>query len=338
MPDNDSSSAGLAGRSAAGVTPRLDYLPVGLFGGVMGLTGLSLGWRLATKVLAVPEEISVVIGFIAVAAFVVVSLAYLVKIVTAPQKVVAEFKNLIAGNLFGTFFISLLLLPLFLVHYSLPLARGLWVVGAIGMVVFAWVIVVRWISQPHEVVHVTPAWIVPAVGLLDVPLAVPVLQMPEYHEVMLFGLAIGLVFAVPVFTMSLGRLIVGTPMPDALQPTLLMLVAPFAVGFSTYIATTGKDDLFADALYMLTLFVLAVLVWRLARVLPGKAFKLTWWGTSFPLAAAAIAALRYSTYHPSQVSVGIAIALLALASIAIAALMLRTLLGLVRGELRTLAS
>lgn len=337
MPDNDPSSAG-ALRPVAGVAPRLDYLPIGLFGGVMGLTGLSLGWRLAAKVLPVPESIATGIGVVAVAAFVILTLAYLVKLVTSPHKVAAEYGHLIAGNLFGTFFISLLLLPLFLVHYSLPLSRGLWVVGAAGMVLFAWAMVVRWISRPHEIVHVTPAWIVPAVGLLDVPLALPVLQMPQYHEVMLFGLAVGLVFAVPVFTMSLGRLIVGAPMPDALQPTLLMLVAPFAVGFSTYIATTGKDDPFADGLYMLTLFVLAVLVWRLARVLPGKAFKLSWWGTSFPLAASAIAALRYATYHPGQVSVGIAIALLALATVAIAALMLRTLLGLARGELRTLAT
>ncbi len=28
--------------------PLLDYLPVGLFGSVMGLTGLSVAWRLAS--------------------------------------------------------------------------------------------------------------------------------------------------------------------------------------------------------------------------------------------------------------------------------------------------
>ena len=27
--------------------PQLDYLPIGLFGSVMGLTGLSVAWRLA---------------------------------------------------------------------------------------------------------------------------------------------------------------------------------------------------------------------------------------------------------------------------------------------------
>lgn len=56
------------------------------------------------------------------------------------------------------------------------------------------------------------------------------------------------------------------PLPDALKPSLLILVAPFAVGFSTYIATTGGVDLFAEALYALNLLILAVLLGRLRRL------------------------------------------------------------------------
>ena len=33
---------------------RLDYLPVGLFGSVMGLTGLSVAWRLAQERYGLP--------------------------------------------------------------------------------------------------------------------------------------------------------------------------------------------------------------------------------------------------------------------------------------------
>jgi len=336
---SDIDISGDAGRRPViGLSPRLDYLPVAVFGSVMGLTGLSLAWHLAHAAFGTPEAIGVGIGLFAVFTFVVLTLAYLVKLVTAPQTVVAEFNHLIAGNLFGTFCISLLLLPLVLVHYNLLLARGVWIAGAVTMIGFAWAIVARWISQPHDVTQVTPAWIVPVVGLLDLPFGVPALQMPQLHDLMLFGLSVGLFFAIPIFTLNLSRLVLAKPLPDALQPTLLMLVAPFAVGFSAYVVTTGKDDLFADALYMLTLFMLAVLLWRLARILPGKAFKLGWWGTSFPLVASAIAGLRYAGFHPGPVAAGLAMALLALATFAIAALLLRTLLGLVRGDLRTLSS
>jgi tellurite resistance protein len=150
---------------------QLDYLPVGLFGSVMGLTGLSIGWRLAQARYGAPEWIAVSIGAVAMAAFVAMVLGYAVKLATAPAAVVAEFRHPIAGNLFGTFLISLLLLPIVLARYSLISAQILWGCGAAGMLLFAWLIVSRWMSDRQQVAHATPVWIIPVVGMLDIPLA-----------------------------------------------------------------------------------------------------------------------------------------------------------------------
>ena len=228
------------------------------------------------------------------AAFVLVGLAYLIKLVSAPDSVVAEFRHPIAGNLFGTLLISLLLLPILLVPYAPVAARVMWGVGAVGMFAFAWVIVSRWMSDRQLVAHATPAWIVPVVGLLDVPLAVPSLGLPPLHGVMMAALAVGLFFAVPLFTLIFSRLVFEAPMPDALQPTLLILVAPFSVGFSAYVTTVGRVDLFAQALFALSLFVLAVLLGRLRLLLACCPFRVSWWAVSFPLAATAVAALRFA--------------------------------------------
>lgn len=131
---------------------------------------------------------------------------------------------------------------------------------------------------------------------------------------------------------DLGRL------PDALKPSLLILVAPFAVGYSTYTITTGRTDVFAEALYMLMLFVLAVLLGQLRHMPVCCPFRISWWAVSFPLAACSIAALRFSAAEPGIIADAIALALLALASLIISGLLARTLLGLVRGELRTLST
>jgi hypothetical protein len=48
--------------------------------------------------------------------------------------------------------------------------------------------------------------------------------------------------------------------------------------------------------------------------------------------------MRYATYAQNGYADGIAISLLALASVVIFGLLLRTLLGIVRGELRTLTA
>ena len=322
---------------------QLDHLPVGLFGSVMGLTGLSVAWRLAHAAFGAPPWIADAIGVVAVLAFVAVAIGYAIKAATAPAAVAAEFHHPIAGSLFGTFFISLLLLPIILAPVNLVLARALWVLGAAGMMVFSWLIVSRWMSDQQQIGHATPAWIIPVVGLLDIPLAVPALGFAAttdslLHALMVMDLALGLFFAIPLFTLIFARLLFQPPLPDALQPTLMILVVPFSVGYSTYTVTVGTTDLFAQALYMLSLFLLAVLLGRLRKLGQCCPFRFGWWAVSFPLAASAIAALRYAAFAPSWLSESIAVALLALATITIVGLLVRTLMGLARGELRTLSS
>jgi tellurite resistance protein len=263
--------------------------------------------------------------------------AYLVKAVTSPAIAWAEFHHPIAGNLFGTIFISLLLLPIVLAPWSLAFARIVWMLGAVGMVVFAWVIVSRWMSDRQLIAHATPAWIVPVVGLLDMPLALPSLAFSQMHGVMVLGLAVGLFFAIPLFTLIFSRLVFEAPMPPPLQPTLMILIAPFSVGFSAYVVTTGQVDLFAESLFALTLFMLAVLVGRLRQAAICCPFRVSWWAISFPLATCAIAALRFASAEPGRLADIVAIALLAFATLAIVVLFARTAFGIARGELRTLS-
>ena len=316
---------------------QLEVLPVGLFASVMGLTGLSVAWSLTHTLYGSPTLIADAIGWAAMAAFVAVTLGYAAKAAIAPQAVRAEFRRPIAGNLFGTPLISLLLLPILIAPMKLLLAQIVWVFGAVGMTVFAWVIVTRWVSERQQAAHATPAWIVPVVGLLDVPLALPGLGLPPMHGVMVFGLAVGLFLAVPLFTLIVSRLLFEEPLPAALQPSLLILVAPFAVGFSTYVATNGSIDLFAQSLYTLTLFLLAVLLPKLARLGRSCPFRVSWWAVSFPLAASAVAALKVAAAEPGWFTDGVALALLALTTLVILFLLVRTLTGLARGELHTLS-
>jgi tellurite resistance protein len=318
--------------------PQLEYLPVGLFGSVPGLTGLSAAWRLAHLRYGTPGWIAAVVGAVAVAAFLALLAGYAMKLATAFPAVRAEFRHPIAGALFGTVLISLLLLPIVLAPYALILARALWIAGAVGMILFAWFIVSRWMSDRQQVAHATPAWFIPVVGLLDVPLALPALGLPPLHWLMVFALAVGLFFAVPLFTLVFSRLLFEPPLPDALKPSLLILVAPFAVGYAAYTLAAGQTDLFAEALYMLTLFVLAVLLGQLRYLPVCCPFRVSWWAVSFPLAACAVAALRFAAAVPGLATDAIALVLLALATLVIGFLLGRTLLGLARGELRTLSS
>jgi tellurite resistance protein len=329
----------MAEATSGEVSPsHFEYLPVALFGAVMGLTGLSVAWGIAQRRYGLGEWISDVVGVIAVLSFVAMAIAYAIKAATAPGKVMAEFEHPVAVNTFATGWVSLLLLPIILASVYLELARILWVIGAVGITLLALYIVGRWISRQHQTAHATPAWILPVVGMLDLPLAVPYLSLPHAEELMIIGFAVGTFFAIPLFTLIFARLVFDAPLPTALEPSLLILVAPFAVDTSTYLATTGQFDLFATSLYVLTIFTLIVLVARLRHLGSCCPFRVAWWAVSFPLAACAIAALKFAVAKPGWATDGIAIGLLTLATVVILWLLWRTLRGIAKGELRTLTS
>lgn len=315
---------------------KLTYLPVALFGSVMGLTGLSSAWKLAHDLYGVPSWVGRIIGVVAILAFVLMSAGYALKATTGFQAVKAEFEHPVAGNLFGTLFISLLLIPIPVADYSLKLAQGIWMVGTFGMIVFAWVIVSRWLGRRQQPTHATPAWIVPVVGLIDIPLAVPALNMQGLDELLMFSLALGLFFAIPLFTLVMSRLMFEEPLGTALQASLMILLAPFAVGFSAYVTVVGTVDRFASALYMLTVFLLTVLAGRLRHLATSCPFRLSWWAVSFPLAAASVCALRYAASTPNLFTHGVAIVLLIGVTALLLAMAFRTLRGALRGELKSL--
>ena len=316
---------------------RMEYLPVALFGSVMGLTGLAACWRQAAASYGAPAAVPDVIGAVAILVFAALVIGYGIKVVFSFPAVRAEFDHPIIGSLFGTAFISLLLLPTVIAPMSLWLAQGMWIAGTLLMLVFAWYVVDRWMAARLQISQAAPTWMVPVVGLLDVPLAVPGLGLPPMHGLLVACLAIGLFFAIPLFTIIFTRVLFEPPLPDAIQPTLLILVAPFAVGFLAYVSVNGTIDTFAQGLFGLTLFMLAILVGRLRRMLSCCPFRLTWWAVSFPVASAALAALHYAAARPHLISHVIALSLLAFATIVIGALFARTMVGIARGELRALS-
>jgi tellurite resistance protein len=315
---------------------KFEYLPIGLFGSVLGLTGLAQSWRLAHEQFHVPAIVGRCIGAMDLLTFCVLGACDLLKAVTGPATVLREFKDPAEGPFLAAFLANLLLVPGVLYAWSPTAARVMWIVGAACMICFVSVSLLRWSKGGLRIENVTPAWMLPVVGLLNVPIAAPVLGLPWVTGVLTYAVSVGLFLLIPLFTLLLYRLTFCAPLPKPARAALLMLVAPFAVGFSARVSLTGHIDDLAQGLYMLTVFSLLTLAGELRYLAQSCPFRVAWWSVSFPLAAATVAALTYERLAPSTLARWFSVLLLAVSSVVIAWLMVRTFAGVARGRLREL--
>ena len=272
----------------------IEFMPVSIFGAIMGMTGLSFAWELAGKAWGVSLYIKDTIGALAVLSFVALTAAYLVKMKKYTALVKKEFQHPVSVSFFATFIISLLLIPGLLLPFSVKAATIMWSIGAILMLAFAAFVLRKWLAQPQDPANAMPAWLLPIVGTLDAPLVGSRLPIPGIHEICLLFFAIGVIFSIILLTIIMSRVIFQAPLPEAVQPTLLIMVAPFALAFSGYQLITGLHDLTASIFFYGDLFLLLIFgskVFLLAVCCP---FRVTWWAVSFPLTAFTIAAFRYA--------------------------------------------
>lgn len=306
-------------------------LPVNLFASVMGLSGLALAWRLAHDRFGAPAFVGEAIGAFALGVFVLVALGYLTKLAQHPQAVRAEFQHPVAGNFFGTIAISVLLLSAVVEPYSAPAARATWTIGVLAAFALSFVAVSRLLRGQVDASHAMPAWLIPGVATLDIAVTGGHMPMAWASEINLFAGAVGAVLALVLFAMIVSRLVHRDPLVPAMTPSLMILVAPFAVGFLAYVNIIGGIDRFAALLFYFALFMFAVVAPKVFR--RGIGFSAAWWAIGFPMAALANAALKYADFRASGPHGVLAAVLLGLLSVALAVLTVRTVRSALDGAL-----
>ncbi len=306
---------------------RLAHFPITFFAIVMGLSGLALAWRKAGQVMAFGLNPQGLIALIAAGVFILLSVAYLIKLVKYRDAVLVELSHPVKSNFFPAVTISIVLLAALVLPYSKGLSNWLFTVGALGHLVFTFWVFNNWIFETDiQNAHKNPSWFIPVVGNILMPIVAVPLGM---EEVGWFFFSIGFVFWMVLFTIFMHRIFFFDPLPPQLTPTLFILIAPPAIGFISYLSLNGYVDNFAEILYYFGLFITFFLLSQFRRFahLP---FFLSWWAYSFPLAAITIASFAY--YEQMQyMPVGwIALGLLGLLSAVIVGLMLRTVSTMLR--------
>jgi len=296
---------------------RLENFPIPFFAIVMGLSGLTLALHAAD--LAVPSHLALAFT---VAVFLAIGSLYALKAVRYPHAVLAEWRHPVKLAFFPAISISLLLIATAVSAVAPEVARVLWIAGAAAQACLTLAVLSNWIGhRPFQPIHISPAWFIPAVGNVVAPVAGVPLGFPETSWIFF---AAGLMFWLVLLVLVMNRLIFHDPLPGKFVPTLAILMAPPAVALLAWLQFNGGVlDAFARFLYATTLvfFALALTQVHKLRNLP---FALSWWALSFPVAALAVATLRYAALAGSAGHRTAGLILVAALVIIVGALLLQT--------------
>ena len=264
---------------------RLQFFPVMMFATVMGLTGLALVFKKIEEVLYLPSILGLVTGVFSTILFFVILFIYLKKISKFKKEVLSELTHPIRINFFAAISISTLLLSVFYRHLIVDLSQIFFIVGASLHIFFTFYTIKFWINNNLEIVHSNPAWFIPIVGNLIVPIAgIGFID----DSVLYFYFSIGIFFWIVLFSIILNRIMFHKQFAPKFMPTLFILIAPPAIGFLSYIKLTGELDFFAHMLYSLALFF-TLLVFVMYQNYIKIKFFISWWAFTFPMAAITLA-------------------------------------------------
>jgi tellurite resistance protein len=315
-------------RQAVPEQPLLARLSVAMFGMVMGIGGLANAWAMAHRAFGAPQLIGEVLLGLAVAIFIVLAGTHMLKLALHSAAVREEFGHPVRSSFFPTISVAAVVLSIGLRPYAHGWAERLWWFGAVLHFVLAVTLIRRWILHAQDEGVLTPAWFIPVVGNILIPIGgVPL----GYVEISWFFFSVGLILWLAFFTIVLHRVLFVPAMSQRSMPTLFILLAPPSIGLSSYLAFTGGHaGAMGDIFYCLALFI-AILLATLVHHAAHGAFFMSWWAMTFPADGWAGATLAYYQARPSRYTAAIALCALTVATGVVVWIGVRTALHMASG-------
>lgn len=266
---------------------RLQYFPVMMFAIVMGLSGLTLVLLKAHETLNIPLIFATAMKVITSVVFFAILLTYLIKIIMHRIEVKKEFNHPIRINFFAAISISLLLVSILYRNDFFIFSSVLFTLGMLLHLFFTFYTLSFWINNNLEIQHSNPAWFIPIVGNLIVPVSGVGLIDNEY---LMFFFSIGIFFWIIMLSIILNRIIFNKQFAPKFMPTLFILIAPPSVGLLAYYKMLHTVDTFGLILFNLGVFFTFLLLFMYKNFIKIK-FFISWWAFTFPLATISLATM-----------------------------------------------
>ena len=279
---------------------RLKFFPIMMYAIVMGMSGLTITYQKAGEWLGFPHIIGSILMYLTTAIFIIVSIVYIIKYLKYKMAVKKEFAHPIRINFFAAISISMLMLAIIYKDVNPTIAAAFWYPGAMLHFYLTMHTITTWINNNQELAHSNPAWFIPIVGNVLVPVGGVGFAS---HGILMYFFSVGMFFWIILFAIILNRIIFHHQLVAKFMPTMFILIAPPAVGFIAYFKMFHAIDGVAIFLFNIALFFTLLVAFMYKNFMKMK-FFISWWAFVFPVAAMAIASmLMYVKTHDPIVMV-----------------------------------
>lgn len=266
---------------------RLRFFPVMMFAIVMGLSGLTIMYQKSAHILGFPHWIGNICAYVDSTVFIVILLSYGAKIITYFEEVKVEFSHPVRINFFAASSISFLLVAIVYHPINMTISHICMYIGIVMQTFFTFYTISFWINKNLQIQHSNPAWFIPIVGNVLVPVAAGGYLDNNF---LMYYFSIGIFFWIVLTAILINRIIFHNQLATKFVPTLFIFIAPPAVAFIAYMKMYENFDVFASFLYNLALFFTFMLFFMYKNFLKLQ-FFISWWAFTFPLAAVSIASM-----------------------------------------------
>ena len=270
---------------------RLKNFPITMFAIVMGMSGLTITYQKAHLWLDLSIYFGIVLSYLTAIIFFLISFIYIIKFLKYKESVIKEFSHPIRINFFAAISISLVMLSIIFNEQYISLSSVLWYTGTAVHLYLTLYTISFWINHNQELDHSNPAWFIPVVGNVLIPVG-----GVDYvsNEILVYFFSVGMFFWFVLFSIIFNRIIFHNQLAAKFMPTLFILIAPPAVGFIAYFKMFGVLDTFALFLFNIAVFFTLLIAFMYKNFLKIK-FFISWWAFVFPIAAMAISTMLM--YH-----------------------------------------
>jgi len=257
----------------------------------VGLSGLAGAWGVGTADLGIPAAVTESFWAIAAASWAWVIAAHTVRGYQSPEQFVDQLRHPAQGPLAALLPVAGMLLGLHLTEY-LPVAGQILVIAGIAAsTLFAGWILSYWASGRISLGSVHGGYLLPTVAAGYV--AATAASSIGLTAVAAGAFAVATLFWLVTLTMVFIRLMTAPPLPKALVPSLVIIVAPPAVGgIAWFSMNDGRADVVAQVLAAL-LVLFTVMQFGLLPQYTRLVFSIGFWSFTFPIAATARYAMEW---------------------------------------------